>query len=78
MLCAATNMLALSLARRDRPQIGSTLSDAIVISCMMGVVVAVTLYAAAPAVLTQMAGSSAAAIVPPAVEYVRWRCVALR
>ncbi len=45
---------------------------------MMGVVVAVTLYAAAPAVLTQMAGSSAAAIVPPAVEYVRWRCVALR
>lgn len=69
----ATNMLALSLARRDRQQVVATLSDALVISGIVGMGVAVLLYAAAPAAVRLFAGSASAAVIPPAVEYVRWR-----
>eukprot|EP00884_Botryococcus_braunii_P015914 jgi/Botrbrau1/3005/Bobra.0070s0004.2 len=70
---ATTNMLALSLARRDRQQIVSTLSNALVISGLVGLVVAAAMYLGAPAAVRLFAGSASLEVIPPAVEYVRWR-----
>ena len=70
---AATNMLAISFARKDKELAGHILSDALAIAAVLGVLLAAGMYAAAPAYLQRLAGQASAAVVEPAVTYVRIR-----
>lgn len=72
---AATNMLAISFARKDKDLAGAILSDALAIAAVLGLLLAGGMYAAAPAYLQRLAGKASAAVVEPAVTYVRIRCV---
>lgn len=70
---AATNMLAISFARRDKAQASAILSDALVIALALGVALAVAMYFYSPPALQRIAGQASAAVVEPAVTYVRIR-----
>jgi Na+-driven multidrug efflux pump len=66
-------MLAISFARRDKAQASAILSDALVIALGLGVALAVAMYFYAPPALQSIAGQASAAVVEPAVTYVRIR-----
>lgn len=66
-------MLAISFARRDKAQASGILSDALFISLGLGVALAITMYFYAPPALQRIAGQASAAVVEPAVTYVRVR-----
>ncbi|KAK9842099.1 hypothetical protein WJX81_008345 [Elliptochloris bilobata] len=72
---ATTNMLAISFARRNRAAAGDVLSDALGIACVLGCVLAATLYAAAPTALSAIAGEASRDVIAPALSYVRIRCL---
>jgi hypothetical protein len=71
---AATNMLAVSFARNDTAAASGVLSDALGIAFILGTVLAVALYVAAPAALSAIAGSASREVIAPALSYVRIRC----
>ncbi|KAK9906444.1 hypothetical protein WJX75_001914 [Coccomyxa subellipsoidea] len=77
LAAATTNMLAISFARRDKAQASAILSDALVIALGLGVALAVAMYFYAPPALQSIAGQASAAVVEPAVTYVRIRCLGL-
>jgi Na+-driven multidrug efflux pump len=74
LACAATNMLAISFARKDKELASAILSDALAIAAVLGCFLAAAMYLAAPAYLARLAGQASATIVGPAVTYVRIRC----
>jgi Na+-driven multidrug efflux pump len=67
-------MLALSFARQDKQKASATLSDALVIALGLGVALAVAMYFYSVPMLQRIAGQASAAVVEPAVIYVRIRC----
>ena len=66
-------MLAISFANEDREAAGRIMSDALAIALASGVLLAIALYYAAPAALARIAGPRSAALVGPALSYVRIR-----
>ena len=67
-------MLAISFARQDKELASAILSDALAIAAILGCLLAVVMYLAAPAYLQRLAGQASATLVAPAVTYVRIRC----
>lgn len=69
----ATNMLAISFARKDKQQASAILSDALAIALGLGCALGVAMFFYAPPALQRIAGQASAAVVEPAVTYVRIR-----
>ena len=75
LFAAATNLMAISIANRNQSQANETLSDAIGIALLFGLVFGLITYIVAPSVLQTMTSSTSTQMVEPASIYVRIRSV---
>ena len=70
---AVTNLLAVAFARKDKAAARRIVSEGLSMALGLGVALGLLGYAAAPAVLRKLAGARSAALVAPALCYVRIR-----
>jgi ABC-type dipeptide/oligopeptide/nickel transport system permease subunit len=73
--CTVTNMLAITLAKREKATAENIVSDSLAIAVLLGVALGVGLYSVSPWALSKIAGSSSSELVAPALSYVRIRCI---
>lgn len=73
MVLAATNLMAIAIANKDKEQAREILSDAIGISLLFGLVFGVATYLSCPAILKAMTGSASPDMLAPAISYVQIR-----
>ena len=67
-------MLAICFAKRDKAAVNEVVSDSLSIAVVLGTTLGAGCYAIAPWVLQRIAGPASAAVVLPALSYVRIRC----
>lgn len=65
--------MAICIANRDQKQANETLSDAVGIALLVGVIFGALTYWLAPSILQAMTGAASASIVEPASTYVQIR-----